>query len=413
MLIQQPRANYDIVVIGAGMVGASFALALQKKLAETPVSLLIVEAMKVGGAGQSTSPSFDDRSTALSYGSSKILQEAGIWENLAEQVTAIKNIHVSDRGHFGSARLNNEKQQVDALGYVVENRCLGEVLNESLQQMVEIDFLCPASIELIKPTAEGMQLKIASDNEKEFSIAAALVVLADGGRSPICGQLGIDIDTEQYQQKAIISNVAFQKPHRNIAFERFTETGPLAILPLPELAGENRGALVWTVNEADAEALMNLSEQEILPVLQERFGYRLGRITRIGKRICYPLSLAVAREQIRPGLVLLGNVAHTLHPVAGQGFNLALRDAESLADVLAHSHDNGQSLGSMEVLQHFLQQQSGDQARTIGFSHYMTRLFSNDRRALVWARKFGLASIDMLPGVKRSFARAAMGIADK
>ena len=158
---------------------------------------------------------------------------------------------------------------------------------------------------------------------------------------------------------------------------------------------------------------MSLSDQEILPLLQDRFGFRLGRITRIGKRSCFPLSLAVAREQIRPGLVLLGNVAHTLHPVAGQGFNLALRDADSLADILSAAHIHSEAIGSMATLQQFLHRQSHDQSRTINFSHYMTRLFSNDHSALVWARKFGLASIDILPVVKRSFAKAAMGIADR
>ncbi len=413
MLIEQPREHYDVVVIGAGMVGASFALALQSKLANKPVSLLIVEAMQPEGSSSNTSPSFDDRSTALSFGSSKILQASDIWSKLADKVTPIEKIHVSDRGHFGTARLDSVEQKVDALGYVVENRCLGQVLNQSLLELKEIDFLCPANIELIEPVTTGMKLRIVASGEQKLSIDASLVVLADGGRSPICQQLGIKIDKEQYQQQAIISNIAFEKPHQNVAYERFTETGPLAILPLTELAGENRGALVWTINEDDAESLMNLPEQEILPLLQERFGYRLGRITRIGKRSCFPLSLAVAREQIRPGLVLLGNVAHTLHPVAGQGFNLALRDTDSLAEVLAMAHSKKESVGSMTVLQRFLQQQSHDQDRTIGFSHYMIRLFSNDSSALVWARKFGLASIDILPLVKHSFAKAAMGIADR
>jgi len=420
MLIDQPRKHYDIVVIGAGMVGASFALGLQRKLANKPISLLIVEAKQVEGLIKGSikdsisniSPSFDDRTTALSYGSSKILQEAGIWSGLTDQVTPINTIHVSDRGHFGNVKINNVEHQVDALGYVVENRSLGKVLNHSLLEHEEIDFLCPASIKLIEPITTGMRLRIADDNDSACSVDASLVVLADGGRSPICQQLGITIDKEQYLQKAIISNIAFEKPHQNIAYERFTETGPLAILPLSELAGENRGALVWTINENDSDSLMGLSGQEILPLLQERFGYRLGRITRIGKRSCFSLSLAVAREQIRPGLVLLGNVAHTLHPVAGQGFNLALRDSDSLGEVLALSHLQDQNIGTMTVLQRFLQEQGHDQDRTISFSHYMTRLFSNDRSALVWARKFGLASIDILPLVKHSFARAAMGIAD-
>ena len=195
--------------------------------------------------------------------------------------------------------------------------------------------------------------------------------------------------------------------------KRFTDSGPLAILPLRALNDENRGALVWTLPEAMVEDYMALDDDPLVECLQQRFGYRLGNITRIGQRFCYPLSLQVAREQVRPGLVLLGNVAHTLHPVAGQGFNLALRDADVLATVFADALNSGIGPGEMQVLQKFVDRQRWDQSRTIGFSHYLTRLFSSNRSSLVWARKFGLASIDILPLVKHEFAHDAMGLADR
>ena len=358
------------------------------------MSILVIEAFQADDPDTPASPSFDDRSTALSFGSRRLLDEAGLWSALEAQVTPIENIHVSDRGHFGSAKLSHHEQQVDALGYVVENRNLGQVLNKSLLTTPSIDFLCPATITEIKPNADGMALTVdvkGTTEKQQQSIQSGLLVLADGGRSPICNQLGINIDKQDYQQKAIISNIAFEKPHNFVAYERFTDTGPMAILPLPVLLGENRGALVWTVNEEDAEPLMNQNDTELLAQLQDRFGYRLGKLIRIGKRACYPLSLSIASEQVRPGLVLLGNVAHTLHPVAGQGFNLALRDADSLAEVLTSAHARQELPGSMAVLQRFLEAQIRDQSRTIDFSHYMTGLFSNNRKPLVWARKFGLA----------------------
>ena len=411
MLIQKPERKYDVVVVGAGMVGASFALALQKEL-RRDASILVVEAAH-SDPNKTDSPSFDDRSTALSFGSSRILQEIGLWDSIADSLTSIRKIHVSDRGHFGSALLDADTEGVAALGYVVENRRFGQVLNKSLHESANTGYLAPAEVKAIKPLASGMQLQLAGEKEDPFSVETGAVVLADGGRSPICGQLGIVSDREQYEQQAMIANVAFEKPHDNVAFERFTDSGPLAILPLRPLNGENRGALVWTLPEAQVADYMEMNEEQLLDSLQQRFGYRLGNTTRIGQRFCYPLSLQVAREQIRPGLVLLGNVAHTLHPVAGQGFNLALRDADVLAAVFANAINSGNQPGSMQVLQQFLDRQKQDQSRTIGFSHYLTRLFSTNRSSQVWARKFGLASIDILPLVKHEFAHSAMGLADR
>lgn len=411
MFVHQPQTRYDIVIIGAGMVGASFALALRGRMAPGH-SILVVEAARPG-LDAPGSPSFDDRSTALSFGSSRILAQLGLWSELERQVTPIRRIHVSDRGHFGTARLDSEAEGVDALGYVVENRQFGHVLNRSLYARDGLDLLAPTTVESISPLSSGMQLQLKCDGDRLVEVEAGLVVLADGGRSPICSQLGISIQKERYDQQAIIANIGFEKSHDNVAYERFTDTGPLAVLPLQPLQGENRGALVWTVNEQDAMQLTGLPDTELLSILQARFGYRLGRFTRIGERFCYPLSLQVAREQVRPGLVLLGNVAHTLHPVAGQGFNLALRDAWELVGVIGGAVAAGSSPGDMRVLQQFVSQQQRDQDRTIGFSHYLTRLFSSNRSSLVWARKFGLASIDMLPFVRHEFARSAMGLADR
>ncbi len=397
------------------MVGASFALALahMKKRSSRKLTILVIESI-LQSQNADQSADFDARTTALSYGSRKIYERLELWEKLLPAVVPIKKIHVSDRGHFGATRIDAESLAVDALGYVVENRQLGIVLHQALEDSAAIEFLCPAKIMRINPLADGMDLQIvSSDGSNSCQINTDLVVLADGGKSVLCDQLGIANAVTRYEQTALITNIAFTHAHDNVAYERFTDTGPLAVLPLATIQNEHRGALIWTLPQEQADQVLGLEETAFLNLLQQRFGRRLGRITKAGKRIAYPLSLSVAREQVRPGLVLLGNVAHTLHPVAGQGLNLALRDAQALAEVIVAAADSGKSFGSMPVLQSFVDRQRNDQNNTINFSHYITRLFSSNNPALVWARKSGLFSIDLVPVIKTAFTRQAMGLVDR
>ena len=406
MKVEVAKAQYDVVIVGGGLVGASFACMLAHKGAKTPIRILVTEAIESIQA----STSFDARSTALSYSSQQLYAKLGLWEALAPYSTPIAKIHVSDRGHFGAVRIDRSEMGVAALGYVAENQHLGVVLTQALQNSESIDYLCPAIISKMSPTATGMQLQLQGREGQPQCIDAALVVLADGGKSSLSASLGIGQQITSYEQSAIIANVAFADDHRNIAYERFTESGPLAILPLQMMQGENRGALIWTVPQEEAGTMMALSDADFLLALQSRFGHRLGMFNKVGARASYPLRLSIAKEQVRPGLVLLGNVAHSLHPVAGQGLNLALRDADVLAQILARANNAGKTLGQMSVLQDYVAAQSDDQLATTRFSHYMTRLFSNSHPALVWARKFGLFSIDLVPLFKRSFARQAMGL---
>lgn len=411
MLVQTPAPSYDVVVIGGGMVGASFAIALNQAFTQSNISILVVESVEPGSPSPQQ-PEFDARSTALSYGSSQIFERMGLWQHMRNVATPILEIQISDRGHFGAARLTSVEQGVEALGYVVENRDLGGNLHAALVESTNVQLLCPAEICKATPTATGMILQVEVAGASH-SLSTDLLVLADGGKSPICEQLGILQQAEPYQQQALIANIAVELPHENVAFERFTDTGPLAVLPLAAVDGEQRGALVWTLGNDQVSEYLALSEAELLARLQERFGHRLGRIKQIGRRSCYPLSLSVATEQIRPGLVLLGNVAHTLHPVAGQGLNLALRDAESLVQTLLQARSADEALGSMAVLQRYVQAQQGDQEMAIRFTDFTTRFFSSNKTAKVFARKFGLLAIDLVPALRREFARQAMGLTAK
>jgi len=406
--ISKPDNFYDLVVVGGGMVGASFCCALEQALGETPLSILVIEAISPN-ANSAKQSSFDARSTALSFGSRKFLEGIGLWQALDDAVSAIHEIQVSDRGRLGCVEINRDEQGVEALGYVVENKRLGQVLNARLNESGKINLLCPALVSSVKATEKGMLLGL-NHGDTETSVDASLVVLADGGKSPVCEQLGIEQSIERYDQHALIANIVLEKPHQHVAFERFTDTGPLAVLPLQLIDGKNRGSLVWTLSVEQAAQYREMNEEKLLPLLQERFGYKLGKILEIGQTFVYPLSLSIAKEQVRPGLALLGNVAHSLHPVAGQGLNLALRDTRALVDVLINAKQRGLGLGEMNVLLEYVARQQADQATTTQFTHNITKLFSSNNEAKVWLRKFGLVALELLPTLRRSLAERAMGL---
>lgn len=400
----------DVVIIGAGMVGASLALALLHNNPH-PLRVLLVEASAIRDTPVPAQPGFDIRSTVLSAGTVAYFRTLGLWPALQHAAEPITQIHVSDQGRFGSVRLRAAEEGVEALGYVVENAALGRALNAALLAATGLELLAPASVTRLLPAARGMQVQLQQQGGSDTTVEAGLVVLAEGGRSGLCAQLGISHQHHSYQQAAVIANVAFEHPHQGVAFERFTPKGPLALLPLSAHHGQPRAALVWTHPLQEAAGVMALDDAAFLARLQQDFGQRVGSFTRVGKRAMFPLALQVAQEQIRPGLVLLGNVAHSLHPVAGQGFNLALRDAMTLAGNVRASVQQGHAPGSIARLAAYRQAVRQDQTLTIGFSDYMTRLFSSNSTALALVRKLGMASIDLLPPLKHRLSRQAMGLA--
>ena len=423
------KQHYDILIIGGGMVGASLAAALIPAGQRLGLSIAVVEAFPLPDAGSAEyQPSYDARTTALAYGSRLIYEQMGIWEELRKHLCPITDIHVSDKGRFGASRLNAADENVAALGYVVENHWLGRVLMDRLAQAdaQHIDLLCPAEVTAVKTQPEQMEVTLVTEGHEQ-QLTAELVVMADGGRSGLREQLGIGYQHKGYHQHALVTNISPESPHHNIAYERFTDTGPLALLPLEDLPpealpgagaelssprqeGRHRMGLVWTVPDDQLDEILALSDQEFIDRLHERFGYRAGEFVRVGERYSYPLKLSVADEQVRQGLIMLGNAAHALHPIAGQGYNLALRGVVTLAAELIHAREAGINLGDINHLTGFIEKVRQDQRKTIGFSDKTMKLFSNNHPLLALGRSAGLQLLDICPLAKTVFARSAMGL---
>ncbi len=415
--------EFDVIIVGGGLVGASLAIALSQphRDANTPsLRVAVIEAhpLPAVASTQSYQPSFDARSTAISWGARLIYERLGLWADVSERATPIRYIHVSDKGRFGATRMAAEDVHCDALGYVVENQWLGVCLLKHLETCVGVQMICPGQVQSVRHTGGDAQVTVLLEEQREVTCRAKLVVLADGGRSGLREQLGMDVAVHDYGQAALIANLATERPHEDWAYERFTDQGPIALLPLMDSSSdEHRCALVWTLPSEEAEQLVAASQETFLASLQDRFGFRLGRFLRVGERYCYPLKLEVCREQVRPAMVVVGNAAHTLHPVAGQGYNLALRGVLALADIIRAAHarrvlegESAPDLGELSVLARFEHWHESDQFKTTLLSDQLIRVFANNDPVLTIARDLGLVGLDVLPPAKQLFARQAMGL---
>ncbi|MFQ5470608.1 MAG: 2-octaprenyl-6-methoxyphenyl hydroxylase [Gammaproteobacteria bacterium] len=395
------KTDYDLLIVGGGMVGASLACAL----GNTSLRIGIVEAYPFTS---STQPSYDDRSIALSFGTRKIFDSMGIWSELQDKVTPIENIHVSDRGYFGVTRMSAVKYGFDALGYVVENRELGGVFLAKLPQYENVDLICPAiltGIDLLETHVNT----VIEENGKQRTISTALIIGADGGNSVVRKLMNINAHVSDYGQTAVIANVTPDRCHENVAYERFTDTGPLALLPM----SDNRCSLVWTVLNDQVDSILGLDESAFLARLQERFGYRLGRLIKAGKRNAYPLKLVKVKQHTMKRLALIGNAAHTLHPIAGQGFNLGLRDVAALAQVLVDAAKFGDDPGATMVLKEYGKWRDGDQKEIITLTDSLVKIFSNNYMPVGLARSAGLLAFDVMPPLKRALMRKTMGLSGR
>jgi 2-octaprenyl-6-methoxyphenol hydroxylase len=392
------RQPFDIAIVGGGMVGASLAVAV----APLGLRVALIEAIPHDAASQ---PSFDERTTALSNGSRQILQTLRVWADIQPLATPIRKIHVSDQGRFGFARLDAAEQGLAAMGYVVPNRALGKALWSRLQTNADIQVYCPAEVARVTPGEHSVNLELAGPGV-DAAIQTKLVVAADGVQSAVRSAFGVAAESRDYEQTAVITSVLPQRFHDHVAYERFTASGPLALLPLEG----GRCTLVLTLSRAAAEAALAWSDLEFLAEVQRRFGFRLGRFLKVGRRVPYPLSLTRATRTSAVRCVIVGNAAQGLHPVAGMGFNLGLRDVASLAELVAERRREAQfDPGAATLLAEYDAWRAADRGGVIAFTDGLVRLFASPLGLVQRLRNAGLLAFDLLPPAKAALSRLSTG----
>lgn len=391
-----------VAICGGGLVGATLAIAL----AQLELEVVLIEPHPFGSSEQ---PSFDERTTALSNGSRRVFEGLGIWPLMQRDAMPVRRIHVSDQGRFGFARISAEEQGLEQLGHVVVNRAMGAALWQRLQHS-KVSLLTPARV-LDMELREGCRRVICDRGGERVTVDAQLVVAADGARSVVRQAAGIGAASWDYEQVALVTNVLAQRFHDYVAYERFTASGPLAILPI----SDGRCGVVWTLAPALAKQVAALPDEDFLAKLQDAFGFRLGRFTRVGKRHGYPLSLTRSQSHTAERLAVIGNAAQALHPIAGQGFNLGLRDVASLAEVLADARraasrfDAGDGL----VLQRYRAWREDDRRAIVRFTDGLVRLFTQPLGPVKLLRDFGLLAFDLVPSAKSALAQLSLGAAGR
>ncbi|WP_158783940.1 2-octaprenyl-6-methoxyphenyl hydroxylase [Pantoea sp. BAV 3049] len=387
----------SIVIAGGGMAGATLALAISH-LTKGKMPVTLVEALAPDSRAH---PGYDGRAIALAEGTCQQLVAINLWPVLKECATAIIDVHVSDRGHASFVSLEAKEYAISALGQVVELHDVGQRLFALLKKAPGVRLCCPAKVSGVVRTQQ--QVSVTLDNGE--TLEAQLLVAADGSRSAVAASCGIQWQAQDYQQVAVIANVSTQQPHNGRAFERFTEHGPLALLPM----SGGRSSLVWCHPLADKEQVDGWSDRHFLDELQKAFGWRLGHFTQVGQRHSYPLQLQASSQHVSHRLALVGNAAQALHPIAGQGFNLGIRDVMSLAETVAAAWRSGQDVGSYNILQQYQQRRQPDAAATIGMTDSLVRLFANRYTPLVVGRNLGLMAMDSLPLVRNLLAERTLG----
>ncbi|MDH0712373.1 2-octaprenyl-6-methoxyphenyl hydroxylase [Acinetobacter johnsonii] len=397
----------EVIIVGGGMVGLSLALMLAKQ----NIAVKLLEAIKYPNYDdENLAPyhsSFDARNSALSRRTVQIYQELGLWRALQEHATPILEVNITEQGSFGKARLKAEQEKVESFGQVIENAWLGRVLLTEVQKQPLIELIDGVQVTQLTQDADMAYID-ASRGEEQLSLQAKLVIAADGRDSFCRKALGIGASEHDYDQVAIVTTVQTSKPHNHVGFERFSSLGPLALLPLP---GEYRRSVVWPVKKGtEGEWLGDENDQHFLDALQETYGDRAGKFQKTGKRFSFRLSQVLADKQAVGRVVLMGNAAHTIHPVAGQGFNLCMRDAHVLVRYLTEQIAQNADLGDAAMLQAYEASRLTDQQRVIKFCDSVVRGFSNSNPILKFIRNTGLVAFDTIPGIKPLVANYAMGL---
>ena len=402
--------EWDIVIVGGGMVGASLAIALKP----SPYSVLLVESVPHTSNNQ---PSYDERTVALTHSAKLIFSAMGVWDRIeSTQAEPILDIHISNRGHFGQTHLSHKNTETSALGYVVPTRVIGNALWSELEKDDDTKIICPATVDNLEQHSDHCLVEISVGNTTR-RVMSRLVVLADGGKSSLTREFnklseiesGDTSQSTQYAQSAILSIVTTDRPHNGRAYERFTDEGPLALLPHRVNDDKAGYALVWTTSMDKVKTRMALSDDEFLAELQFTFGDRAGNFSKPSPRKCYPLTRTTLQHPARGRVIVIGNAAHTVHPVAGQGFNLGLRDVAALAELVYESPDPG----SESMIKTYLSSRKRDTKMVSEFTHSLIQVFSSDLKSIEFVRNLGLKAIEYSPVAKRFLLKRTMGLAGK
>ncbi|MFT5448328.1 MAG: 2-octaprenyl-6-methoxyphenol hydroxylase [Gammaproteobacteria bacterium] len=411
-----------VLIAGGGPIGSVLAIALSR----AGIAVTLVDsglAGSTGGAsGESATVNNGSRPIALSASSARILDTLGVWSSIAPQVCPIQMVHVREQGHFGAVRLRASEHGVPALGYVTDARVISSALSCVVSGAEHVTRIAASRVERVQVQADDVQCSLGAasasghcargESSSEPSTdgagvrSAQLLVVADGGQSSLCATLGIDVDRRDYEQMAVSCTVRPERDHQGIAYERFTPQGPLAMLPIK--GGDC--AVVWSLSCDCAEEIAALGDAEFTQALRKAFGRRLGRFVDVGARSVFALSLVRARHLTSSRAVLIGNAANQLHPVAGQGLNLGLRDAAVLVDLIAEAVRAGQDPGADALLKTYARQRSGEQRSVVRFTDSLARGFSSGPPWFGWIRGAGLLVLDVLPGARHVLARHAMGL---
>lgn len=372
----------NIVIVGGGPVGMVLAILLAKQ----NIASTLLEARKLGAAN------LDTRALALSYGTKRIFEGLGVWHAVASQATAINTIHVSQKGSLGRSLLKAQDYQQEALGYVLSYGALCAALNAAIAEFPCISVMDEAHAEAIVHDEETATVRYLRQGNS-FVLTTPLAVLADGGRS-LDEIAGLTRDTKAYGHDALISKVRAELPHNNTAYERFTAQGPMALLP----NGERDFSLVWTGEKSAIAPLLDLTDDEFLSKLHAQFGDRVGRFLSVDKRMTFPLKLSKLQTTPTHHIVVVGNAAQTMHPVAGQGFNVGIRDAQVLAK---HIMQSEYPIGSAEMLGRYQAERKTDTSNGLLFTDFLVNVFSNNLLGLNAMRSLGLGLFDVIGPVKK------------
>lgn len=397
-IFEHQQTDYDLVIVGGGIVGLTLACALK----DSGLRVALIEA-KVESAAVARGQAYH-----INLLSSRIFQGIGVWEQMRPLVNPIEQIHLSDADYPGIVRFFLQDLKTAALGYVAEHRVALEALQSHLQQCPNVTYWCPVEVVTTEFQADGVELELNQDGTVR-RIRSRLLVAADGARSPIRQRAGIPTYGWQYWQSCVVAFIQPEKPHNNIAYERFQADGPFAILPLPG----NLCRIVWTAPKAEAEAILALNENDFLAQLKQRYGNQMGNLSLVGQRYLFPVQLMQSSRYMERRLALMGDAAHCCHPVGGQGVNLGIRDAAALAQVLTTAHQQGQDIGDLSVLQRYGRWRSLENLIILGFTDFLNRMFSNAFLPLVVLRRLGLWGLQNIRPLKLTALKLMTGLSGR